>query len=174
MQSFSRVFPSFVVSFTGRPARSTVFVCLVYFVVSSPYAVLFPYVSVFCAFFPWASCAQRLLVYSYPICDAGYRLLVYLLLSIMCSLARLCWGSGGRSTPRWLVRRACAPLHLSSVPHPITPRSPERAIEHCRRRPTIHCVILAFVRGEAKGKIKQESTPDGMPILIFKEGLKNY
>ena len=143
------------------------------FVISFPHADLFPCVSVFCAFFPWASCAQLLLVYPSPICDAGYRLLVYLLLSIMCSLRGGAGGAGAQHSP--LVGkarlRASSPL-LGAAPH-YTPK-PERATEHCRRRPIIHCVILAFVRGEAKGKIKQESAPDGMPILIFKEGLKNY
>ncbi len=114
MQSFSRVFPSFVVSFPCSPVRSTVFVCLVYFVVSSPHAVLFPYVSVFCAFFPWASCAQLLLVYPSPICDAGCRLLVYLLLSIMCSLRGGAGGAGAQHSP--LVGKArLRALHLSSA-----------------------------------------------------------
>ena len=42
------------------------------------------------------------------------------------------WSSGleqgerGRSTPHWLVRCACAPLHFSSVPHTITPEALER------------------------------------------------
>ena len=45
------------------------------------------------------SCAQRLLVYSYPICDAGCRLIVYLLLSIMRALRDGAGGVGAQHSP---------------------------------------------------------------------------
>ena len=88
MQSLSRVFPSFVVSFLGRPVRSVYLSILILFVMQA----------IAC----WSIC-----------------------FCLSCAPYEVVLGERGRSTPRWLVRCACAPFTSPRRFHPITPEALE-------------------------------------------------